>query len=148
MYRIREVDSHDDEVSDSLTELHQLIFCDGTRVPDFEHGHWWMAFRETKPIAFAGVIPSTHVANAGYLCRVGVAMPHCGHGLQVRLTRALEARARRAGCTTIVSDTTDNVFSANNFIRQGYRLFEPVSPWAWHHTLYWRKELAQFRAAS
>ncbi|OKO82743.1 hypothetical protein AC628_03695 [Bradyrhizobium sp. NAS96.2] len=34
-----------------------------------------------------------------------------------------------------------NIFSANNFIRLGYRLFEPVSPWAWHHTLYWRKEL-------
>ena len=141
MYRIREVDTQDDEVTDSLAELHDVIFCDGTRAPDFEQGHWWIAFRGAAPIAFAGVIPSTHVANAGYLCRVGVVMPHCGHGLQVRLTRALEARARRTGWSTIVSDTTDNRISANNFIRQGYRLFEPVSPWAWQHTLYWRKEL-------
>lgn len=37
------------------------------------------------------------------------------------------------------SDTTDNVVSANNFIRAGYRLFEPRSPWGWAHTLYWRK---------
>ncbi|WP_334262151.1 GNAT family N-acetyltransferase [Bradyrhizobium sp. 6(2017)] len=92
-------------------------------------------------MAFAGVVPSTHVANTGYLCRVGVAIPHRGRGLQVRLTRALEARAQRAGWMAIVSDTTDNCFSANNFIRQGYRLFEPVSPWAWQHTLYWRKGL-------
>ncbi|MCC8943744.1 GNAT family N-acetyltransferase [Bradyrhizobium sp. Arg62] len=141
MYRIREVEAQDEAVADSLAELHQLIFCDGTRVPDFEQGYWWIAFRGAKPIAFAGVIPSTYVTNAGYLCRVGVVMPHCGHGLQVRLTRALEARARRAGWKAIVSDTTDNIFSANNFIRQGYRLFEPVSPWAWQHTLYWRKEL-------
>lgn len=142
MYRIREVEPQDDEVADSLGELHQLTFCDGARVPDFEHGYWWIAFHGIKPVGFAGVVSSSHVANAGYLCRVGVVTQHCGHGLQVRLTRALEARARRVGWATIVSDTTDNVISANNFIRQGYRLFNPASPWAWLHTLYWRKELA------
>ena len=141
MYRIREVDPQDEEMADALVELHQLTFCDGTRLPDFEQGCWWIAFHGLKPIAFAGAVPSTHVAKAGYLCRVGVVMPHCGHGLQVRLTRALETRARRSGWKVIVSDTTDNCFSANNFIRQGYRLFEPASPWAWQHSLYWRKEL-------
>ncbi|MHC2439394.1 GNAT family N-acetyltransferase [Bradyrhizobium sp. USDA 4451] len=141
MYRIREVDPQEDQIEDSLVELHRLTFCDGTRVPDFEQGYWWIAFRGASPIAFAGVVPSTHVTNAGYLCRVGVAMPHCGHGLQLRLTRALEARGRRAGWKTIVSDTTDNCISANNFIRLGYRLFDPVAPWAWQHSLYWRKDL-------
>lgn len=141
MYRIREVDPQDDEIADVLSELHQLAFCDGTRVPDFEQGYWWIALHGVDPIAFAGVVPSSHIANAGYLCRVGVVAPHCGYGLQLRLTRALEARARRVGWKVIVSDTTDNVISANNFIRRGYRLFKPVLPWAWHHTLYWRKEL-------
>jgi phage terminase large subunit len=37
------------------------------------------------------------------------------------------------------SDTTDNVASANNFIRAGYRLYQPQHPWGWPHTLYWRK---------
>lgn len=59
--------------------------------------------------------------------------------LQLRLMRALEARARLNGWCSIVSDTTDNLSSANNFIRAGYRLFEPKCPWAWPHTLYWRK---------
>ncbi|MCP1850452.1 hypothetical protein ACVIWU_002388 [Bradyrhizobium sp. USDA 4509] len=36
---------------------------------------------------------------------------------------------------------SEYIFLANDFIRRGYRLFEPVSPWAWQHTLYWRKEL-------
>jgi hypothetical protein len=53
--------------------------------------------------------------------------------------RALEARARLIGWRSIVSDTTDNLSSANNFIRAGYRLFEPRHPWAWPRTLYWRK---------
>lgn len=42
---------------------------------------------------------------------------------------------------SIVSDTTDNPVSANNFIKAGYRLYEPDVPWAWSNTLYWRKWL-------
>jgi hypothetical protein len=55
--------------------------------------------------------------------------------------RAMEARARVNGRCSIVSDTTDNVSSANNFIRAGYRLFIPMHPWAWPYTLYWRKDM-------
>ncbi|MDE2066277.1 MAG: phage terminase large subunit [Bradyrhizobium sp.] len=40
------------------------------------------------------------------------------------------------------SDTTDNVISANNFIRAGYHLYLPQDPWAWPNTLYWRKILS------
>jgi phage terminase large subunit len=61
--------------------------------------------------------------------------------LQLRLMRALEVRARYIGWRCIVSDTTDNLASANNFIRAGYRLYEPQYPWAWPNTLYWRKSI-------
>ncbi|MFK4601367.1 hypothetical protein ABIF57_000819 [Bradyrhizobium diazoefficiens] len=47
----------------------------------------------------------------------------------------------RPNWDSIVSDTTDNPVSANNFIQAGYRLYEPEVPWAWSHTLYWRKRL-------
>jgi phage terminase large subunit len=40
------------------------------------------------------------------------------------------------------AETTDNVVSANNFIRAGYRLYRPQDPWAWPNTLYWRKVLS------
>ena len=91
------------------------------------------------PVAFAGVVPSTHVRNAGYICRVGVLKPHCGQRLQLRLMRAIELRARRDGWSCMVSDTTQNIPSANNFIRAGYRLYLPRYPWAYADTLYWRK---------
>jgi Phage terminase large subunit len=62
-------------------------------------------------------------------------------GLQLRLMRAMQARVRHNGWSCIVSDTTDNVASANNFIRAGYRLYRPAVPWAWPNTLYWRKPI-------
>ena len=39
------------------------------------------------------------------------------------------------------SDTTDNIVSANNFIRAGYRLYQPQIPWGWPNTLYWKKTI-------
>ena len=58
MYRIREVDGHDDEVCDALTELHQLTFFDGAPpIPEFDQGHWWIAFHESIPVGFAGIVP-------------------------------------------------------------------------------------------
>ena len=139
MYRIRAVDGSDDDTAETLTELHRLTFFGTASVPKFEQGHWWLAVQEVEAGAFSGLIPSSHVCNAGYFCRVGVLSEHWGKRLQLRLMRALEARARLNGWCSIVSDTTDNLSSANNFIRAGYQLFEPTRPWAWPQTLYWRK---------
>ena len=38
MYRIREVDGNDDDISDTLGELHQLKFLDAAPVPKFDLG--------------------------------------------------------------------------------------------------------------
>jgi hypothetical protein len=141
MYRIREVDGHDDEIADTLADLHRLTFFDGASIPEFDHGHWWLVFRDTIPVGFAGVVPSTRELNAGYFCRVGVLNQHCGNALQLRLMRALESRGRHIGWGSIVSDTTDNLASANNFIQGGYRLYQPQFPWAWPNSLYWRKSI-------
>jgi GNAT superfamily N-acetyltransferase len=141
MYRIRKIDAQDDEVLDTLGELHRLTFFDGAPVPEFDQGDWWLALHEAVPVGFAGVIPSTRAANAGYFSRVGVLRRHCGRGLQLRMMRAIEARARAYGWSCVVSDTTDNIVSANNFIRAGYRLYQPQHPWAWPNTLYWRKSI-------
>jgi hypothetical protein len=82
MYRIREVDGHDDDVADTLADLHRLTFFNGASIPKFDQGHWWLAFFEAVPVAFAGLIPSTHAGNAGYFCRVGVLKKHSGNRLQ------------------------------------------------------------------
>jgi hypothetical protein len=141
MYRIRQVDANDEEIAETLDQLHRLTFFDGAPIPAFDHGNWWVVFHERHPIAFAGVIRSTHAANAGYLCRGRSAAKALGQALQLRLMRALEFRVRKNGWSCIVSDTTDNIASANNFIRAGYRLYRPKCPWAWPSTLYWRKSI-------
>ena len=141
MYRIRIVDASNDDIADTLSGLHRLTFYDAAAMPRFELGAWWLAYLGDNAVAFAGVLPSTHVRNGGYFSRVGVLPRHRGRGLQRRLMCAVEARGRRIGWSSIVSDTTDNPASANNFIQAGYRLFEPQAPWAWAHTLYWRKQL-------
>lgn len=141
MYRIRTVDADDDATAEVLGDLHRLTFLDGAAMPQFGLGAWWLAYHDDDAVAFAGVVPSTHARNSGYFCRVGVLQRHRGRSLQLRLMRAVEARGRRLGWNSIVSDTTDNPASANNFIEAGYRLYEPEAPWAWSHTLYWRKWL-------
>ena len=141
VYRIREVDSQDEEIAEVLDELHRATFLDCAPVPSFDEGYWWLAFRGRVPVAFAGLVQSTHAPHAGYLCRVGVVSKHWGRSLQLRLLRAAERRAQRNGWRSVISDTTDNVSSANNFIRAGYRLYRPSSPWGWPSTLYWRKSI-------
>jgi hypothetical protein len=91
MYRIREVDGQDDEIAETLADLHRLTFFDGAPVPEFEKGHWWLAFHETVPVGFAGIVSSSHAFNAGYFCRVGVLRRHCGNALQRRFMRAVES---------------------------------------------------------
>jgi GNAT superfamily N-acetyltransferase len=143
MYRIREVDvdGHDEEMAELLVDLHRLTFFDGAPIPDFDFGQWWLALHDKIPVAFGGLIPSTRARNAGYLNRIGVLREHRGRDLQLRLMRAVESRARHHGWSSVVSDTTDNLASANNFIRAGYRLYQPDHPWGWPNTLYWRKSI-------
>jgi GNAT superfamily N-acetyltransferase len=147
VYRIREVDGFDDEIAEQIHELHRLTSdfpaLDAT---DLEAGHWWLAWPwgswsdPREPVAFAGMIPSDY-PNAGYFKRVGVMHAHRGRGLQFRFMKAMERRARRNGWDRIVSDTTNAPHSANNFIRAGYRIFEPGGGWAFPETIYWEKRL-------
>ncbi len=139
MYKIRQIDAQEDEALETLEELHRLTFFNSAPMPEFDLGDWWLAWHEAVPIGFAGLIQSTRADNAGYFSRVGVLKRHCGRGLQWRMMRAIEGRARAHGWNCVVSDTTGNIASANNFIRAGYRLYQPQHPWAWPGTLYWRK---------
>lgn len=139
-YRIREVDGG--EYADVLTELHEACF-DGTAAqPDYDAGHWWLAYDERKEaIGFAGITPSSLDEYTGYLKRAGVLEEHRGHGLQKRLIRVREARAKKNGWLRIVTDCTDNPNSANNLYRAGYRMLRPHYGWAFSDTLYWTKTL-------
>jgi GNAT superfamily N-acetyltransferase len=137
-YIIRRVDGED--YADDLREL-QEPFVPTMPVVDTSEGWWWIAYYKRLPAAYLGAIVSTYYPNALYFKRVGVLPEHRGNNLQRGLMRVLEICARRNGFATLVSDTTDNTHSANNFIAAGWRLFEPEYPWAFSNTLYWRKDL-------
>lgn len=67
----------------------------------------------------------------------GLFLPGRGHQSSSWAGAAVETDegyrdARASGwLRSIVSDTTDNIASANNFIKAGYELYAPDVPWAW-----------------
>ena len=106
-----------------------------------KEGWWWVAYENDVPCGFAGLVCSSRWLDCGYLCRSGVIRTFRGRGLQKRLIRAREKMARRVGFNWLITDTTDNPPSSNSLIALQYRLFNPSSPWAGRHSLYWRKKL-------
>lgn len=144
MYKIREVDAvEDDEAIDAIHNFNRQT-CQFPEITDheLEIGHWWLAYYQGEPVAFAGMVPSTKYHNVGYFKRAGVDPAHRGHGLQIRLMRVRINKARKIGYTHIVSECTDTVYSANNFIRAGFKIYEPSNPWSpFKNSIYWIKRL-------
>lgn len=145
MYKVREVDASLDEVAETIQDFNRAA---NEKFPvlkeselEGEHCYWWLAYCEGEPVAFAGMVPSRLYKNAGYLKRAGVVPEHRGKGLQLRFFRAREAKARKIGWDMLISESTDTIWSANNFIRAGFLLFEPKERWAFENSLYWKKDL-------
>lgn len=141
-YITREVSGSVEAVAETLHALHYATFGDSAPKIDPGTGSWWIAYMGDTAVGFAGLLPSQVRPNTGYLCRSGVLKEHRGHGLQRRMIRLREARARRRGWSQMVTDTSSNIHSANSLIRAGYTLFVPDLAWGYDHTLYWRKKLA------
>jgi GNAT superfamily N-acetyltransferase len=143
-YRIREVDASDDEIAETIRAFNRETpsFPDLTDDElDGFHCYWWLAYLDKEPVGFAGMVPSQRYKNVGYLKRAGVTAAHRGKGLQIRFFRVREQKARAIGWTHLVSECTNTVYSANNFIRAGFKLFEPETRWAFENSLYWKKAL-------
>jgi GNAT superfamily N-acetyltransferase len=102
---------------------------------------WWVGFDGDTPVAFCVLSPSRKWADTAYLARSGVIPAYRGKGLQKRMITIREKYAKRKNFTWVISDTTANPPSSNSLIKRGYQLFEPSSPWAWVHSLYWRKRI-------
>jgi GNAT superfamily N-acetyltransferase len=106
-----------------------------------DDGFWWLAKDGDKVVGFCGM---THVESwpyTGYVSRVGVLPSHRGKGLQRRLMRACERKAKQLGWGRLISSTYNNPPSTNNFISLGYKSYEPASRWGADGTVYWIKEL-------
>jgi GNAT superfamily N-acetyltransferase len=139
-YTIVPVDLKDAEICAKIKKLHKKCFPhDDVLEPD--EGYWWVVKHETDVVGFCAMRQSTRWVDCGYLWRAGVHPDHRGQGLQRRMILVRERKARRIGWNFLISDTNDNVQSANNLIRAGYKMYDPSWPYAFPTTCYWRKNL-------
>lgn len=140
MYELKAVNGSDPAMRKLLYVL-QLEILPGDKPTSTEEGWWWILYDGLKPIGFAGTCASTQWAGTGYLCRAGVLYEYRGKGLQKRLIRVREKKARQLGWTHLVTDTYENPPSANNLIKCGYKTYHPRNPWGGKGVIYWIKRL-------
>lgn len=148
-FRIKEIDATEEHYNEALTDLHDLTFFDPGIRADFERGYWWLVYDFTdawsaqNPIAFCGLTHALATPGTGYLKRAGVLKAYRGNGLQGRMIRVRETKARKLGLHTMLTDTTENPPSSNALIKAGYRIFEPENRWAFTYSIYWKKDLTK-----
>lgn len=140
-YKIERADMANEDLRDEVNQLDRACFHDEYLCA--KHGHWWVVRDEItgRVVAYAGLQQSTQYSDCGYLCRAGVAPSHRGHGIQSQLIRVRLRRAREIGWRWVLTDTHDNPWSGNNLIRAGFRMYEPLRPWADPLAIYWTREL-------
>lgn len=131
------------EADAALLRWLQLATLPGDVPIPTDEGHWWVAYQDGSPVGYAGVKRSTRWLDAMYLCRAGVLALARGQGLQKRLIRVREAKAKALGMRWLVTDTFQNPASANSLISCGFKMFTPSTPWASEGACYWKKELKQ-----
>ena len=103
--------------------------------------HWWIAFQNGSPVAFAAL---THYEDddTAFLSLAGVLPCARGKGLQKRFIKKREKLAAELDCRRIITYTSyDNIVSANNLIKSGYLLYEPKWDWGVTDAYYFRKVL-------
>jgi GNAT superfamily N-acetyltransferase len=127
----------------------EIVHLDETCFPaddtiDPARDEWWIARNDRGGIvgyASARPLPSE---NAVFLSRAGVLPEARGSGLQLRLIRARLRWSRRLRYQLALTYTTpDNHASANNLIRSGFMVYQPVEYWAGSTAVYWRKDLRE-----
>jgi GNAT superfamily N-acetyltransferase len=144
MIRVRRADLDDEEAIEHLIALQQATF-------DYVyHGRerilesiWWLAWDECHdlPVGFCGTTYYPERCSA-FLCLSGVVPAFRGRGLQRRFVRVRERAAVRDGYHRMISyTTTDNVWSANNLIRCGYKMYVPQFQWGVQGAAYFEKQV-------
>jgi GNAT superfamily N-acetyltransferase len=129
-----------DAMRAELLDLQLTILpCD--KPADTTLGWWWIVFDEGEPVGFAGLHRSNKFGDTGYLCRSGVMSKYRGKGLQKRLIRVRERRARQERMVWLISDTYENPPSTNNLIACGYKTYIPREPWGADGVTYWVKRV-------
>lgn len=136
---IRLARSHKD--LDACLHMQQVCLEHDEPLDPQTDGTWWISYDEHGYTGFGSVRPSQRWHDTIYLSRAGV-LPHArGQGIQRKLISVRLTYAKRNGFTWAISDTFDNIPSANNLIASGFRLVRPTEPWGLPESLHWTKKL-------
>jgi GNAT superfamily N-acetyltransferase len=137
---LKRVDIRKESVQQRLSAL-QAICLPYDQPVDTNFGSWWIAVEDGKDVGFAGLVRTVSWIDCGYLCRAGVVPTYRGRGLQKKFICVRLRQAKALGWKWVITDTTDNLASANNLIACGFKLFQPTKPWGFKNALYWRRKL-------
>jgi ribosomal protein S18 acetylase RimI-like enzyme len=141
-FRLKRVDSQDPKVWARIVTMDAHCF-DKEEAPALadNSGVWWICYADDQAAGYCTIREKS--PGVGYISRVGVLTRFRGNGLQKKMMRCALGHARAVGWKSVVSDTANNIPSANSFISLGFKLFQPNEPWGLREALYWRKVLEQ-----
>lgn len=139
-FRLVKVDATDPVVWARITAMDAQCFADGSPAIANNEGAWWIAYApEGQEAGYCGVKPLPNGGGA-YLCRAGVLWAFRGLGLQKQMIKRRFAYARKRGWLPVVTDTHQNIASANSLMACGFRLYAPEEKWAFDNSLYWKRK--------
>ena len=104
---------------------------------------WWLAYdADGEPVGYSG-LKWLASQEMWFMCRIGVLPSARGKGLASRLTavRLRHAARARPGTQAVTYCTRDNLASANNLIRHGFKLYEPEEAYGGPGDLYWSRDV-------
>lgn len=124
-----------------LLEAFRGVWNNDHKIIDIANAHWWLAWKDGEPVAFAGMTEYQPTQSC-VLYLSGVLPEHRGNGLQRRLIRAREAKAKRLGYQRIVTYTwVANLPSQRNLEACGYEVYRPDREWGAVGSVYYEKRL-------
>ncbi len=142
MLCIRRVDPSRLKTAQILTEL-QAEILPLDEAEDISKGYWWLAYIDSKPVAFCSLKLSSRWTDTGYLNRAGVLDGYTGRGIQKKLIRVRERYAKKLGWNWLISNTYENPASTNSLIRCGFQMYIPSRKYMGKGTCYWRKKIGE-----
>lgn len=130
----------------NLELYRQLVDLDQNKVPAFNgcgnefkiNRAWWVIVDNGQIIAYCGCIFTEGIC---IMNRAWVHKNYRGNGMQRKMILKRIESAKQY-CRTIITYTTaDNVHSANNLIKCGFKMYTPEYAYAGRDVLYWIKGL-------
>lgn len=126
--------------------LHSLIFP-SDEFPTIDNLHAWVVYdSDEDPVGFCTV--NLGSSNIAFMSRAGLMNKATGKGLHKRMVRIREKYAKSKGYDIFISYVKhDNIISAINLEKCGYRLYLPEWRYGGDTVLYFMKQIKSNKEA-